>query len=94
MAWCCRATTTQPIRLTNNGQVVVEADGTVRSGNEVAGKLKIVDFDDYAVLAREEGARFRAARERGGPHGVADDARAFGRAGAVERRRWSSAWRT
>ncbi len=25
------------------------------------GKLKIVDFDDYAVLAREEGARFRAA---------------------------------
>jgi flagellar basal body rod protein FlgG len=32
----------------------------VRSGNEVAGKLKIVDFDDYAVLTREEGARFRA----------------------------------
>jgi flagellar basal-body rod protein FlgF len=49
-----------PIRLANTGQVMVEVDGTVRSGNEVAGKLKIVDFDDYAVLAREEGARFRA----------------------------------
>jgi flagellar basal-body rod protein FlgF len=49
-----------PIQLTNTGQVMVEVDGTVRSGNEVAGKLKIVDFDDYAVLAREEGARFRA----------------------------------
>jgi flagellar basal-body rod protein FlgF len=49
-----------PIRLANNGQVVVEADGTVRSGNEIAGKLKIVDFDDYAALSREEGARFRA----------------------------------
>jgi flagellar basal-body rod protein FlgF len=49
-----------PIRLTNNGQVMVETDGTVRSGNEIAGKLKIVDFDDYGALSREEGARFRA----------------------------------
>lgn len=49
-----------PIQLTNNGQVMVETDGTVRSGNEIAGKLKVVDFDDYAVLTREEGARFRA----------------------------------
>jgi flagellar basal-body rod protein FlgF len=50
-----------PIQLTNVGAVSIETDGTVRSGTEVAGKLKIVDFDDYAVLAREEGARFRAA---------------------------------
>jgi flagellar basal-body rod protein FlgF len=49
-----------PIRLTNVDAVSIESDGTVRSGTEVAGKLKIVDFDDYAVLAREEGARFRA----------------------------------
>jgi flagellar basal body rod protein FlgG len=50
-----------PIQLTNVGAVSIETDGTVRSGTEVAGKLKIVDFDDYAVLAREEGVRFRAA---------------------------------
>jgi len=50
-----------PITLPNVGAVAFETDGTVRSGNEVAGKLKIVDFDDYAVLAREEGSRFRAA---------------------------------
>ena len=50
-----------PIRLTNVDSVAIETDGTVRSGTDVAGKLKIVDFDDYAVLAREEGARFRAA---------------------------------
>jgi flagellar basal-body rod protein FlgF len=50
-----------PIQLSTNGPVVIEADGTVRSGTEVAGKLKVVDFDDYAVLTREEGARFRAA---------------------------------
>src|SRR5262245_5705926 len=50
-----------PIQLTTPEGVAFESDGTVRNGSEVVGKLKIVDFDDYAVLAREEGARFRAA---------------------------------
>ena len=83
-----------PIRLTNDGQVTIETDGTVRSGNEVAGKLKIVDFDDYAVLAREEGARFRAAPNAPVRTVTPTTRVRRGRAGAVERRRWSSAWRT
>jgi flagellar basal-body rod protein FlgF len=49
----------KPIKLVDERQVAVEPDGTVRTGESVAGRLKIVDFDDYAVLGREEGARFR-----------------------------------
>ncbi|HEY8548659.1 MAG TPA: flagellar hook basal-body protein [Vicinamibacterales bacterium] len=64
-----------PITLTA-GQVTIEPDGTVRSGETVAGRLRIVDFPDYVRLRREDGARFRAegmtptaasaARVRGG----------------------------
>jgi flagellar basal-body rod protein FlgF len=50
----------QPVRLQTTGQVAVEPDGTIRSGETVAGKLRVVDFDDYAVLGREDGTRFRA----------------------------------
>ena len=49
-----------PVRLQTTGQVAVEPDGTIRSGATVAGKLRIVDFDDYAVLGREDGTKFRA----------------------------------
>jgi flagellar basal body rod protein FlgG len=41
------------------GRVTFEADGTIRAGGTVAGKLKIVDFGDYVALRREDGARFR-----------------------------------
>jgi flagellar basal-body rod protein FlgF len=50
-----------PIRLAADaGTISIEADGTVRSGTEVAGKLKVVDFDDYATLTREDSGRLRA----------------------------------
>jgi flagellar basal-body rod protein FlgF len=51
----------QPIRLVaDQGAVAIESDGTIRSGDEVAGKLKVVDFDDYSTLTREDGGRLRA----------------------------------
>lgn len=49
-----------PIRL-GDGELSVEADGTVRAGQAIAGRLRIVDFADYAALAREGASRFRAA---------------------------------
>jgi flagellar basal-body rod protein FlgF len=50
-----------PIRLASDAGVIsVEADGTVRAGDEVAGKLKVVDFDDYTTLTREDSGRLRA----------------------------------
>lgn len=48
-----------PIRLAS-GQVSVDADGTVRTGASVAGKLRVVDFGDYTGLRREEHGRFNA----------------------------------
>jgi flagellar basal body rod protein FlgG len=48
-----------PITLAE-GPVVIEADGTVRADGVIAGRLRVVDFDDYTGLAREEAGRFRA----------------------------------
>jgi flagellar basal body rod protein FlgG len=51
----------KPVVLANaGGMVSVETDGTVRSGDEVAGKLKVVDFDDYSTLVREDSGRLRS----------------------------------
>jgi flagellar basal-body rod protein FlgF len=50
----------KPIVLASTGGTVsVETDGTVRTGDEVAGKLKVVDFDDYSTLVREDSGRLR-----------------------------------
>jgi flagellar basal-body rod protein FlgF len=43
-----------------DGPVSVADDGTVSVGTTAAGKLRIVDFDDYSELQREELGRFRA----------------------------------
>ena len=51
-----------PIKLAD-GPVTVESDGTVRAGGVVAGRLRVVDFEGAAGLAREEAGRFRAAGE-------------------------------
>jgi flagellar basal-body rod protein FlgF len=52
----------KPIKLASDaGTVSIETDGTIRSGDEVAGKLKLVDFDDYATLTREDSGRLRAS---------------------------------
>lgn len=42
------------------GDVRVEADGTVRSGDAVAGRLAVVEFADPSKLMRESGALFRS----------------------------------
>jgi flagellar basal-body rod protein FlgF len=46
------------IRL-NPGAVTIDGDGTVRSGNTVAGKLQVVEFAE-SDLVHETGAKFRA----------------------------------
>lgn len=51
--------TNGPIRL-GSGEVSVDPDGTVRTGGTVAGKLKVVTFDNPAGLAAESGAKLRA----------------------------------
>jgi len=48
-----------PLRL-GPGAVTLDADGTLRAGGLAAGRLRVVDFADDAVLGRESGGRFRA----------------------------------
>lgn len=48
-----------PIQLTG-GALSASEDGTIRTGATVAGKLRIVEFADTSVLAREGSARFNA----------------------------------
>jgi flagellar basal body rod protein FlgG len=43
-----------------SGAAKIDADGTVKSGATVLGKLRIVEFAAESDLARESGARFRA----------------------------------
>jgi flagellar basal-body rod protein FlgF len=42
------------------GEVTADPDGTIRVGGAPAGKVRIVDFDNPEVLARESAGRFRA----------------------------------
>ncbi len=59
------------------GPVMVTADGTIRVGQTIAGKVKIVTFENQAGLVRESGTRYRA------PEGLeateVEDARVFAR---------------
>jgi flagellar basal body rod protein FlgG len=48
-----------PIKI-GTGTVEVDADGTVRSGGSIAGKLRVVQFPDAVKLYREGGSQFRA----------------------------------
>lgn len=43
------------------GRIEVLPDGTVTAGGAPAGKLQVVDFDDYEALGREDAGRFRPA---------------------------------
>ena len=49
-----------PIELTG-AAVRIDADGTVHAGPAVAGRLRLVDFEDYSVLSRQGATRFVAA---------------------------------
>jgi len=48
-----------PIQL-GPGALSIAEDGTINCGATVAGKLKIVEFEDASVLAREGSSRFNA----------------------------------
>jgi flagellar basal body rod protein FlgG len=56
-----------PIKV-GEGQVDIDADGTVRSGGAIAGTLKVVAFDSTASLVKEGAYRFRSDDT---PHTVA-----------------------
>lgn len=49
-----------PLRIDSNEPLSIETDGTVRAGVQVAGRVAVVDFDDYTTLEREDLGRFRA----------------------------------
>ncbi len=53
-------TTTGALRVGRGGAVSVADDGTVSVGAQSVGKLRVVDFDDYSGLQREDLGRFRA----------------------------------
>ena len=42
------------------GELAIDADGTVRVGGTVAGKIRIVQFDNQDQVVRESGSRYRA----------------------------------
>jgi flagellar basal-body rod protein FlgF len=42
------------------GAVSVSADGTIKSGNAIVGRLRVVEFGSERDLIRESGSRFRA----------------------------------
>jgi flagellar basal-body rod protein FlgF len=51
----------KPIQIDSNGGTVsIESDGTVRTGDQIAGQLKVVDFDDYSTLTREDSGRLKS----------------------------------
>jgi len=58
------------------GPLTVTSDGTIRVGQTIAGRVKVVSFDNEDSLVRETGTRFRV------PDGVdateVEDARIFG----------------
>jgi flagellar basal body rod protein FlgG len=43
------------------GTIDIDADGTVRSGQSIAGTLKVVDFPAGATFERDGGSRFRTS---------------------------------
>jgi flagellar basal body rod protein FlgG len=49
-----------------SGRVTIDDDGTLRTGGVAAGRLRVVDFADPSVLARETNGRFRAPEGAGG----------------------------
>jgi flagellar basal-body rod protein FlgF len=54
-------TASGPLKVgTATGPLSVSDDGTVSVGSQTAGKLRVVDFEDYSDLQREELGRFRA----------------------------------
>jgi flagellar basal-body rod protein FlgF len=61
--------TGMPIAVGVDGPVQFEADGTVRSAGVVVGRLKIAEFNDPGVLAREGPDQFRSDNEQ--PHAPA-----------------------
>jgi flagellar basal body rod protein FlgG len=59
------------------GPVTVGSDGTIRVGQAIAGKVKVVSFENPEALLRESGTRFRAPD--GFERTEVEDARIVGR---------------
>jgi flagellar basal body rod protein FlgG len=59
------------------GPVTVGSDGTIRVGQTIAGRVKVVSFENQDALLRESGARFRAPDGLEGTE--VEDARIFAR---------------
>ncbi|MBI4475683.1 MAG: flagellar hook basal-body protein [Acidobacteria bacterium] len=51
-----------PLRL-EDGPISIGPDGTLRANGKVAGKPKVVDFDNYGMLARVDGSSFRVPND-------------------------------
>lgn len=49
-----------PLRVVGDGPLTVDEAGTVRAGEQIAGRLRVVDLPDYSRLEREDMGRFRA----------------------------------
>ncbi|MDP1569094.1 MAG: flagellar basal-body rod protein FlgF [Vicinamibacterales bacterium] len=49
-----------PIEVPTTGGLEVDADGSIRAGGEMLGKLQIMEFDDLTALRREGGSLFAA----------------------------------
>ncbi len=56
-----------PIKLTRSGDVRVDADGSIRDGQTVAGRLTVVQFADPSQLTRETGVLFRSDAQPAAP---------------------------
>jgi flagellar basal-body rod protein FlgF len=53
--------TAGPLRITGDGPLSMDEDGTLRAGAQTVGRLRVVDFADYTRLQREDVGRFRAS---------------------------------
>lgn len=56
-----------PIKLTPGSDIRIDADGSIRNGQAVAGKLAVVQFADPSRLTREGGVLFRSDVETATP---------------------------
>lgn len=51
----------------NNAKIIAEADGTIRQGQQILGKLRVVDFPDLGNLQPYSGGLFKPKEGGGGP---------------------------
>ena len=70
-----------PLRITGEGPLTIDDNGTIRAGAQDVGRVRVVDFASYMRLEREDLGRFRAPE---GEAVVAAPAGATVRSGLLE----------